>query len=345
MFLLKKILSGYCNVVNLSFSLMMAMLLFGIPLSAQEKTISGIISDADAVPLPGVNVFIKGSNTGTVSDFDGNFIINAQAGDVLVFSFVGFESQELIVGDADSIDISMVADYANLDEVVVTGYGSTAKKDLVSSISQIKGEALFNQPAARVDNMLQGRAAGVNVVSSSGEPGSSATIRIRGVSSINGNNKPLFVIDGFIVGTGFNLSNLNVNDIASIEVLKDASSLAIYGTRGAAGVIIINTKTGNAVSEGKVDVSVNHYTSFSQVVNYPEMGDLKTWAEYWNEGATFVSGADGYGDNDFSIIPTHAPDYENIVPVDWRGLITRDGRIDNTDVNISGNSGKTNYFL
>ena len=121
------------------------------------------------------------------------------------------------------------------------------------------------------------------------------------MSSINGNNKPLFVIDGFIVGTDFNLSNLNTNDIESIEVLKDASSLAIYGTRGAAGVILINTKSGLSTQEGKVDVSINHYSSFDQVYNYPEMADIETWAEYWNEGVTLVAGPDGYGFNDPSI--------------------------------------------
>ena len=239
----------------------------------------------------------------------------------------------------------MVTDYANLDEVVITGYGTTRKKDLVSSIAQIKGDALENQPVARVDNMLQGRAAGVNVVSSSGEPGAPAVIRIRGMSSINGNNNPLFVIDGFIVGTDFNLSDLNPNDIESIEVLKDASSLAIYGTRGAAGVILLNTKNGLSTQEGNVDVSINHYSSFSEVYNYPEMADIETWAEYWNEGVTLVPGPSGYGFNDPSIIPVHAPNWQSITPTDWSGLISRQGRIDNTDVNLSGNTGNANYFI
>ena len=143
----------------------------------------------------------KEQTKGVVTDFDGNFSIQANDGDVLTISFVGFTTQELVVGEEDNLSISLQEDYAKLDEVIITGYGSTAKKDLVSSISQIKGEALLNQPVARVDNMLQGRAAGVNVVSTSGEPGAASTIRIRGMSSINGNNQPLFVVDGFIVGT------------------------------------------------------------------------------------------------------------------------------------------------
>ena len=330
---------------RMSFSLMIASLLFSVQLLAQEKTVSGVISDADQVPLPGVNVFIKGTNTGVATDFDGNFAIKATVNDILVISYVGFESQEIFVGEQESINIFLEADYAKLDEVIITGYGSTAKKDLVSSISQIKGEALVNQPVARVDNMLQGRAAGVNVVSTSGEPGAASTIRIRGMSSINGNNKPLFVIDGFIVGTDFNLSNLNVNDIESIEVLKDASSLAIYGTRGAAGVILVSTKTGLSTQEGKVDVSINHYSSSQIVYNYPEMASIGVWAEYWNEGVTYTD--TDYGTNDPSLASNavHAPNWESITPTDWRGLVTRNGRIDNTDVNISGNSGKANYFI
>ena len=344
MILLKKskILLGYLShryLLLILASFLMSLQAFG------QKTVSGIISDADSVPLPGVNVIVKGTNKGIVTDFDGNFALQANDGDVLTISFIGFTTQEVVVGEETNLSISLQEDYAKLDEVIITGYGSTAKKDLVSSISQIKGEALLNQPVARVDNMLQGRAAGVNVVSTSGEPGAASTIRIRGMSSINGNNQPLFVVDGFIVGTDFNLSNLNVNDIESIEVLKDASSLAIYGTRGAAGVILISTKSGLSTQEGKVDVSINHYSSSQIVYNYPEMASIGVWAEYWNEGVTYTD--TDYGTNDPSLADNaiHAPNWQSIVPTDWRGLITRNGRIDNTDVNISGNSGKTNYFI
>ncbi len=343
--LTKKILGAYSLNNTKYLGITILFFISTINSFAQEITVSGVISDDEANPLPGVNIFVKGTSNGTASDFDGNYTILANSGDILEISFVGFETQEIQVENESSIDVSMITDYANLDEVVITGYGSTRKKDLVSSIAQIKGDELVNQPVARVDNMLQGRAAGVNVVSSSGEPGAAAVIRIRGMSSINGNNKPLFVIDGFIVGTDFNLSNLNTNDIESIEVLKDASSLAIYGTRGAAGVILINTKSGLSTQEGKVDVSINHYSSFDQVYNYPEMADIGTWAEYWNEGVTLVAGPDGYGFNDPTIEAVHAPNWQSITPTIWQDLITRQGRIDNTDVNLSGNTGNTNYFI
>ena len=158
---------------------------------AQQKTVSGQITDSDATPLPGVNVVVQGTNQGVASDFDGNYQIQANVGDVIVFSFIGFETQESVVGESDTVNVSLVADYANLDEVVITGYGTTRKKELVSSISQIAGDELTNQPAVSVDNILQGRAAGVLVTSNSGEPGAPATINIRGTSSIGGNNKPL----------------------------------------------------------------------------------------------------------------------------------------------------------
>jgi len=344
MILLKKNKNLFGYYSNRFLLLILATFLISMQ-SIGQKTVSGVISDADAVPLPGVNVIVKGTNKGVVTDFDGNFALETNDGDVLIISFIGFTTQEVVVGADNNLTISLNEDYAKLDEVIITGYGSTAKKDLVSSISQIKGEALLNQPVARVDNMLQGRAAGVNVVSTSGEPGAASTIRIRGMSSINGNNNPLFVIDGFIVGTDFNLSNLNVNDIESIEVLKDASSLAIYGTRGAAGVILISTKSGLSTQEGKVDVSINHYSSSQIVYNYPEMASIGVWAEYWNEGVTYTD--TDYGTNDPSLADNaiHAPNWQSIVPTDWRGLVTRNGRIDNTDVNISGNSGKANYFI
>ena len=307
-----------------------------------QQMIQGSVSDFSGNLLPGVSIIEKGTTNGTVSDFDGNFQLSVQDNAVIIFSYVGYLSQA--VGASSTMEIVMQEDIANLEEVIVTGYGGVKKKDLVSSISQIKGDAIANKPVSRVDNLLQGQAAGVEVTRVSGEPGVGAAIRIRGVSSINGNNTPLYVIDGFIAGTGYNLSNLNVNDIESIQVLKDASSLAIYGTRGAAGVILINTKSGKASKEGTVNVSVNHYTTFSSVTRMPQTADLNTYAEYWNEAVTFVPGADGYGANDTSLTVPY-PDYQSMVPTDWKGLVLRDGLVSNTDVTVSGNSKKSNYYI
>ena len=305
-----------------------------------QRIVTGIVSDETGQPIPGVSVLVKGTQNGTVSDFDGNFQLSLQEDAVIIFSYIGYITQEL--NSSATMSVVMKEDIANLEEVIVTGYGGTVKKDLVSAISQIKGEAISNQPASRVDNLLQGRAAGVEVTSSNGAPGSEPVIRIRGISSINGNNKPLYVIDGFIAGTSFNLSNINVNDIESIQVLKDASSLAIYGTRGAAGVVIINTKTGKSNIEGEVNVDVNHYSTFSKVERMPKIGDLRTYAEYWNEAVTFVPGPDGYGANDSSISLPY-PDINALIPTGWRDIVVRNGVVENTDVTVSGNSKKSNF--
>ena len=324
------------------FKIILLLLLCSSSLVFSQVMVQGTVSDSSGNLLPGVSIVEKGTTNGTVSDFDGNFELSVQDDAIIIFSYVGFLTQA--VGASSTLDIILEEDIANLEEVIVTGYGGVRKKDLVSSISQIKGDAIENKPVSRVDNLLQGQAAGVEVTQVSGEPGVGAAIRIRGVSSINGNNSPLYVIDGFIAGTGYNLSNLNVNDIESIQVLKDASSLALYGTRGASGVILINTKSGKASKEGTVNVAVNHYTTFASVTRMPQTADLKTYAEFWNEAVTFVPGADGYGDNDTSLAVPY-PDYQTMIPTDWKGLVLRDGLVSNTDVTVSGNSEKSNYYV
>ena len=238
---------------------------------------------------------------------------------ILEISYIGFTSQTISVSNSDNIQVSLVASRSALDEVVLTGYGSTLKRELVSSISQISADELTNQPASNVSNILQGKAAGVSVISNNGEPGSRATISIRGISSISGNNGPLYVIDDVIVGTDFDLNNINVNDIQSIEILKDASSLAIYGTRGAAGVILIQTKSGLSTPEGSVEVSLNHYTSFDEVRDMPELGDVALWKEYWSEGLSLIPGEDGYGAND----PNYVFPYDDRWDTDWNSAILR----------------------
>ncbi|NET33430.1 MAG: TonB-dependent receptor plug domain-containing protein, partial [Cyanothece sp. SIO1E1] len=241
-------------------------------MSHAQQRIAGTVIDESGEALIGVNVLIKGTSTGTVTDVDGAYVLDVpDASTIVVFSYTGYAAEEVIVGTRSVIDLTMKADAKLLDEVVVIGYGTAAKKDLVSSVSQVKGEALENQPVSRLDQALQGRAAGVEVVSNSGAPGAQTTLRIRGTSSINGNNNPLFVVDGFIAGTGFDLNALNVNDIKSIEILKDATSLAIYGTRGAAGVVMITTKDGKGLPQGKPQIRLNQYYTTQEVANQIEV--------------------------------------------------------------------------
>ena len=313
-----------------------------ISLKAQEP-ISGVVSDGTGQPLPGVNVLVKGTTTGAVSDFDGIYTINAASDAVLEFSYLGFATQDVGVDSRTSIDVTMQEDASQLDEVVVIGYGTSTKKDLVSSVASVKSDVLENQPVARVDQALQGRAAGVQVTSNSGAPGTGSTIRIRGNSSINGSNDPLYVVDGFIAGTGFDLNNLNVNDIESIQILKDATALSIYGTRGASGVVLITTKSGKGTPAGKPKVTVNHYFTLQETANVIPILRGQDFVDYKNESFQFTSGPDGFGFTDttlpFAIDPATATD------TDWLGIIEQAGTISNTDVSVTGNSESVNYFV
>jgi len=246
--------------------------------------INGRITDSAGEPLPGVNIVIKGTSTGTTSDFDGNYRLEVEQGATLVFSYIGYQSQDIAVTSQSTLNVTLEVDYSQLEEVVVVGYGTVRKSDLTGSVANVKGDALENLPSPRVDQLLTGRMAGVNVTSRSGEPGAGATIRIRGGNSINGNNEPLYVIDGYIAGQGFDLNTVNVNDIQSIEVLKDASSLAIYGTRGSNGVILITTKTGKGITSGKPEVSLNYYHGWQSVLNEIDYIDGNQYRAYRQEG-------------------------------------------------------------
>lgn len=311
----------------------------------QQGQVSGVITDDNKQPLPGVTIVIKGTTQGTISDSDGTYSLNVPTGaQTLVFSFIGMRTEEIEIAGKTQINVQMLQDFIGIEEVVAIGYGVTKKEDLVSSVSQVKADIIENQPTIRVDQALQGRAAGVEVTSTSGAPGGNAVIRIRGTSSINGNNNPLFVVDGFIAGTDFNLNNLNVNDIESIEVLKDATALAIYGTRGAAGVILITSKSGKSLAKGKTQVSINQYVSYQQTANRIELADSKLYAEYRNEEAQFTPGPDGFGYTDSSL-PLIFDDPAAAPYTDWIDLVAQNGLINNTDASITGNADKANYYI
>ncbi|WP_276166003.1 SusC/RagA family TonB-linked outer membrane protein [Zobellia alginiliquefaciens] len=323
---------------------LLLLLLFGSMVSLQaQQNLTGTITDESGQPLPGVNVLVKGTTVGTVADFDGNYSIEASEGATLEFSYLGFVAKSVQVGNETTINTVLQEDVALLDEVVVIGYGTSTKKDLVSSVSSVKSDVLENQPVARVDQALQGRATGVEVTSNNGTPGSGSTIRIRGNSSINGNNDPLYVIDGFIAGTGFNLNTINVNDIASIEILKDATALSIYGTRGASGVILITTKNGKGMAPGKPKVTINHYQSMQETANRIDILGGQDFVDYKNESYQFVPGPDGFGFTDTTLPLVLDPD--NTTTTDWLDLVEQPGSISNTDVSVTGNSENANYFI
>lgn len=246
---------------------------------AADKKITGKVLDSkDASPLPGVNVLIKGTGIGTSTDASGNYEINVPGeSSVLVFSFVGFTSQEITVGSQSVIDVNLATDAKALSEVVVIGYGTVRKSDLTGAVATIKGEQLMDKPVPNVSQALQGKIAGVEVSVNSNAPGAAAKVRVRGIGSINSNIDPLYVVDGVI---GVDGNSINPNDIASLEVLKDASSTAIYGARGANGVIMITTKRGRA---GGMKVSYDGNVNVSDLYRHVKTLNSDEFVKVYNE--------------------------------------------------------------
>jgi TonB-linked SusC/RagA family outer membrane protein len=310
----------------------MAVLFFGPDAHAQSQ-IQGSVVDQNGEGLVGVSVTVRGTTRGVITNTSGKFSINARPTEVLVFSYIGYQTQSVTVGNQSRIKIILQDDTALLSEVVVVGYGVTKKSDLTSAVGQIDAKQLEDLPTSRVDQMLQGRAAGVMVTSNNGALGARSSIRIRGGNSVNADNEPLYVIDGFIVGTDFNLNNLNTNDIESIDVLKDATAISIYGTRGANGVIMITTKTGKSVSKGKPRVSANFYTgvqSLARKINYLNGPDRVAFGK---ELSAFSGEADPFTD------PAEQGNS------DWQDLVSQIAPVYNGDISIAGQSDDVSYYI
>ena len=246
-----------------------SMVMLALSIWAQSMTVTGVVMAQDEPdPVIGANVMVKGSTNGTITDFDGNFSISAKAGDVPQVSFMGYKSQEIKVTNAGPLRITLVPDNVQLQEVVAIGYGTMKKSDLTGAVTSVSAEQLLKAPVSGLDQALQGRAAGVTVTNGSGQPGEGATIRIRGIGSAMGGNEPLYVVDGVITG---DIKWLSPTDIKSMEILKDASAAAIYGSRGANGVILITTKSGG---EGKINISFDAYWGFQN--RWKKMDVLKS---------------------------------------------------------------------
>ena len=243
-----------------SYFLLILALITTAFLNAQNSEVNGSVSGADGLSIPGANVLIQGSSTGTTTDFDGNFSISVKSGDVLIVSYIGFLTQSITISNQTSLTIVLQSDASELDEVVVVGYGTQRKSNLTGAISKVTNEKLDQIGVARVDDALIGQVSGVNIQATEGEAGSAPTIRIRGVGSINGGLDPLIVVDGMVVDNDY-LGSLDINDIASFEILKDAASTAIYGSRGSKGVIMITSKDGK---EGKTKFRYNSFTGFKE---------------------------------------------------------------------------------
>ena len=250
----------------------------GLPLQQQTRTITGVIRDALG-PVAGANIIVKGTTNGNITDADGQFtLLNVQPNAVLQITYIGYETKEVNVANQTTFDIIITEDVQALEEIVVVGYGTMQKRDLTGSVSKVQSESLTNAAAPRIDQALTGLLAGVQVISTTGQPGEAPNIRIRGVGSISAGTGPLYVVDGFPEA---NIQMLNPSDIETIDVLKDASATAIYGSRGANGVVLITTKRG---SEGKATVNLDVYYGWQNVMKKPEYLTMEEQARYYYDG-------------------------------------------------------------
>ena len=311
-------------------------------LYAQEKiSISGKVTDATSGEvLPGVTVVVKGTTTGIITDADGNYTIETAGNGILSFSFVGMESQEVAINNRTTISIQLKEQSFSVDEVVVVGYGTQKVKDLTSSITTVKSDDLAKTPSGQAMQALQGKVAGLQVVSS-GSPGNSPTIRVRGIGSYPGNNNeaPLYVVDGMFFD---NIDFLNPADIASISVLKDASAAAIYGVRAANGVVLIETKSG--MLNQKSEVTYDGYYGYQVAQNVLKMANAEQFTNMALESGsaadeTFILNAmQRYGR---SRVNPNVPD----VNTDWYKEIMRPAPIHNHSLSVSGGNQKATYSL
>ncbi|MBT33799.1 MAG: SusC/RagA family TonB-linked outer membrane protein [Thalassobius sp.] len=307
---------------------------------SQIKITGKVTSEEDGEPLPGVSILIKGSAVGTTSDINGSYNLTATQGDILQYSYIGYQTQEITVGAQTTINIALVTDLEQLDEVVVVGYGTTKKSDLTGSVGVVEGDELLKAPVNNALQGLLGKVAGVNVFLNSGSPTSSPRVLIRGLGTINANSSPLYVVDGVVME---DIQFLNPNDIQSMEVLKDASSTAIYGSRGANGVILVTTKAGSK-QEGII-VGYDGYVSFGQLRKKMDLLNAEEWLEVVRTG---MENTPKYRPDSNPVFTTDDPNLfdENGNPLydtDWQEEATRTSVTHNHQLSIQQRSEKSSY--
>ena len=320
---------------------LLAMMMLTTSMFAQEgnKNITGtVIFEATGEGVPGASVVIKGTTQGVITDLEGNFRLQAATGDILVISFLGYQEVELTVGAENHYNVSMKEDVTQLDEVVKIGYGTMKRSDLTGSVVSVSSDEIERANATTFDQVLQGRAAGVLVTQNTGQPGGGVTVQIRGINSLNGDTEPLYIIDGIPVSgyTGDNtnaLATINPNDIASIELLKDASSTAIYGTQASNGVVLITTKRGKM---GETRVSYNGTFGLQQLPKYIDVLNLQEYAEFLNEREEIL----GWGSKPEFADPTVLGEGTN-----WQKEMFRIAPKQTHNVSVSGGNERTNFLL
>ncbi len=341
-----------------NYYLWLVLLLFSVTVvQAQEKSILGTVSDETGIPLNGVNIIIKGTSTGTQTDFDGNYVINASIGQTLLFTYLGFEKQEqLILLNSNRINVLLIEDVESIGEVVITGYGKQSKRKIIDAISSVKSEDIKEIPNSNFQNALTGKLSGVQINQANGKAEGKISINIRGVASLSGNQEPLYVVDGVPIindqESGSSaptnpLVNINANDIESVEVLKDASSAGIYGSRGTNGVILITTKSGK---NGKAKVTFHSAYGFSEAINKRKWLNANQYVELYMEAATnagqsraqIEAALDGLATDDLGNIS----DWRNgNIDTNWQNEALVNGNIQELSLSISGGDDKSTYFM
>ncbi|CCZ10402.1 TonB-dependent receptor [uncultured Culturomica sp.] len=340
--------------VNMKVKLLFVLcMLLSVSAFAQQRVLTGKVTDTKGETLPGVSILIKGTSTGTATDFEGNFSLNVENGNVLEFSFVGYKSQAVTITDQKTLHVVMQEDVEQLDEVVVIGYGTQNKREVTGSVSKIGGDEVLKIPTSSFDATLQGRASGVQVVQTSGMAGAGAAIRVRGIASITAGGDPLYVIDGMPIqqnsGERIGASNtnplatINPNDIESIDILKDASATAIYGSRGANGVVLITTKRGK---KGKPVFNVNYRTSLSTITKKLDMLNTREYLGLLLEG--YENDAI-YGGQEYNGRPSllGGLSWEQAMQndTDWQDALLRTGWSNFVDFSVQqGNDRLKTYF-
>lgn len=325
----------------------------------QFATIKGKVTDETGAPIPGVTILLQGSTSGTVTDIDGNYTIEAAEGQVLVFSFIGYQTLNRVVGTSSILDVRMSVEENNLQEFVVVGYGTIQKKDITGAVSAISSDKIKDQQVPSLDLALAGQMAGVVVTQSTGAPGGGASVRIRGAGSLSAGNEPLYVVDGFPVTNDFDqrnnpLNTINPADIDNIQVLKDASATAIYGSRGANGVILITTKSGK---NGTSRIDFNISTGVQQVEKLVDVLNAREFAAYINESrnnAWVNSGPNRLATDPNSarlgnvmyLLPEAFQNPESLGEgTNWQKEIFRTAIMSNYQLNFSGGNDRTKYFV
>ena len=323
------------------------------------ETITGTVKDSNGEPMPGVSILLKGTNKGTVTELDGSFSIEASPGQILLFSFIGYERKEVQVESNFNLEVVLVEEENSLDEFVVVGYGTVKKKDITGAVSAIESEELKDQPVVSIDQAIAGRMAGVVVSQATGAPGGGASVRIRGAGSLSAGNEPLYVIDGFPVTNDYDqrnnpLNTINPADIDNIQVLKDASATAIYGSRGSNGVVLITTKSGK---EGHAKIEFNVSSGFQQVEKILEVLNASEFASYINEARNnaWVNSGPGRSASDpnsnriqnvMYLIPQGFENPQSLGEgTNWQEEIFRTARMSDYRLNFSGGTEKTRYFV